>query len=109
MEDMARWRAELRVTCPSCGHAATFDTKAIIAWFRGCRWNTFLDAAPARFRCSECGEKPCKLSAIMPKGEVPPDRPRPMSAPPTPPGIDEEVWVKTTERERRKLVERLRS
>ena len=108
LDDLAKWRADLRVTCPKCRHEAVFNAGNMIGWFREKRWSTSLDVAPYRFRCSECGNKPCKLSAIMPEGKLPPERPRPKAAATAPTGIDPEAWANADQRERKKLIERLR-
>ena len=84
LEDMAQWHAELQVTCPRCGNQAMFSAHAMVRWFQMERWNTSLDVAPYRFRCTECGTKPCRLRAKMPEGQMPPERPRPKQAPPCP-------------------------
>ena len=116
LEDMARWRADLRVNCKKCGREGRFDPHAMIRWFAMHRWSTSLDDAPRRFRCAGadgtgCGSKDVRLSAVMPTGELPPERPRakPMDPSRVPMGIDPAVWATANERERKRLVQRARS
>ena len=113
LEDMARWQADLRVRCNSCGREARFDAANMVRWFRTMRWNTSLDDAPRRFRCDGaegqgCGSKDVRLSAIMPEGKMPPERPRPKQGPTAPSGINQVEWDKADERERKRLIDRLR-
>lgn len=114
-EDMARWRADLRVQCNKCGREGRFDAQMMIRWFAMHRWSTSLDSAPCRFRCAGtdgtgCGSKDVRLSAIMPTGEVPPERPRPKPVDPSlvPKGIDPAIWETANERERQRLVQKAR-
>lgn len=115
LEDMARWHADLQVQCRVCGRKARFNADNMIRWFKSSRWSTSLDDAPRRFRCAGadgqgCGSKNVRLSAVMPKGQMPPERPQPISQNGVaPPGIDQMAWNNANERERKRLVQRLRS
>lgn len=113
LEDMAHWRADLRVRCTRCGRQAQFSATDMIRWFKLKRWSTSLDDAPRRFRCDGadgqgCGSKEVRLSAIMPDGKLPPERPRPKQGATAPIGINQSEWDQADERERKRLVERLR-
>lgn len=112
---MARWRAELRVTCIDCGREGRFNADDIARWFRGRNWSTALEAAPHRFKCSGfngegCGGRNIKLGAHMPDPQLPPSRPmaKPGDGSDAPAGIDQAQWDAADARERKRLVQRLR-
>jgi hypothetical protein len=109
IEDMAGRGVHLRATCPKCGHSATFDPHGIARFFMSAGWNTSLDVAPYRFRCAQCGAKPCTLAAIAVDTEMPAIRPLPMQPPPCPPGVDPSAWAMADTRERKRLIERSRN
>ncbi len=108
LEDFLRWSAEVRVTCPKCAHTGLFSVHDILQWFRTNRWNTALELAPHRFRCSQCNHKPCKLSAVMPDPKLPDPKPRPKRLTTAPYGLDSDQWAKANDAERKRMLERLR-
>ena len=115
LEDMVRWRADLRVKCNKCGREGRFDPHAMIRWFGMHGWSTSLDDAPRRFRCegsdgAGCGSKDVRLSAVMPKGELPPERPRPKPLDPSsvPKGIDPAAWAGANDSERKRMIRQAR-
>lgn len=73
LHDLRRLPANLRVTCPKCGHDGVYHLQHIMDYFHARRWNQSLEAAGARFRCDECGHRGAALS------------PAPIIAPPDPP------------------------
>lgn len=108
LEDLERWSSELRIRCPKCKHEALYLARDMVRLFKSERWNTSLDVAPYRFRCSLCGHKPCKMSGNSIDFDMPEVRPRPKHLQPAPYGLDPEQWAKATDAERKKMLDRLR-
>ena len=108
LEDLTRWQADLRLSCPNCNHTGLYCAADVVKWFRAQGWNTSLDIAPYRFRCSMCGHKPVKLSAASPDMKLPPERPMPKTAAPCPAGVDPKEWSNADARQQKRLVDRLR-
>lgn len=116
MEDLVRWRADLRVVCGTCGREGRFDAMAMVRWFRSNGWSTSLDVAAHRFRCdgpekgSGCGSRNARLSAIMPDPQMPETRPMPSGGDhdPVPQGVDPAAWAKASHYERGRLIRRAR-
>jgi len=57
----------LRLHCTACGHERSAEPQTL---GRLCGWDTLLEDAAKRLRCSKCGRKQCDLRA------VPLDKPR---------------------------------
>jgi hypothetical protein len=117
LHDYARWNAHLRITCNKCGRVATYSAESLIWYFREKGWNASLDIAGTRFRCDNshgrtgCGARDVTIRAEPTGAPLPPDYPRPnqqRNVPACPAGIDADAWAKADERERKRLVQRLR-
>jgi len=119
LDDLSRKRADLRVACRDCGHARSLAIADVQRVFRHRMWSTEWGQIARRFRCRKCGSKHVAIGADFYGGAVRHQRqPAPLKAVPTtlrpglrppPPGVSIAEWNAADERERRRLVDRLRS
>jgi hypothetical protein len=81
LSDLARWEANLRVTCRGCSRTGDFDPAETARFFTGMGWSTAWGTIGRRFRCEHCNTKGADV-AMVPKvtPRSPVDPPRPLTA-----------------------------
>ncbi len=80
LADLAKWDADLKITCRHCRRSAVFDLLPILNYFRARGWNTSWSCVAPRFICKGTVEQPGCGSKELAAGMAP----RPAPVPPEP-------------------------
>jgi hypothetical protein len=114
--ELSRHGGSLLIECRQCGRQSRFSPGDLSRWLRrtGKRddWATLgrhLVCKGSNVAQNEgCGAKWPRVTFQFDSPPPPPEKPKPRNDPACPQGIDAEVWTKADDRERQRMIARLR-
>jgi hypothetical protein len=112
LSELSRHGGSLKIVCRQCGRSARYAPGDLGRWLRGRGfrddWATLGRHLVCKGIGEGCGARWPKITFEFDSPPPPPEKPKRLDAPPCPPGIDGEAWLKADDRERARMIGRLR-